>query len=395
MTLTILAGISFVFALWPAVIYARNVRLYRRPPLPEKPLPAVSILIPARDEARTIEAAVYAALGTKVVEFEIVVLDDHSRDDTAALVRKIASQDRRVRLAEAPELPAGWCGKQHACYVLAKQARHPVLCFIDADVCLAPEGVARLAAFLDSSGADLVSGFPQQATLTFLERLLIPIIHFLLLGFLPLWRMRRSSRPAFGAGCGQFVLIRREAYEKSGGHELVKSSLHDGVTLPRAFRKFGLRTDLCDATDLAFCRMYQSAGEVWRGLAKNAREGLAATRLIVPITLILLAGQVLPLVIFLICLSEFVTLVWRIPDFYSMIAAYQRSGMGLGLALSSLAVAAMYYPRVDAALRFRQPMESALMQPLGIIALLAIQWHALLRALLKRPNRWKGRAYPA
>ena len=211
MTLSILAGVSLVFALWPAIIYARNVRFYRRPPVPDKPLPAVSILVPARNEAQSIEAAIQAALASRKIDFEIVVLDDHSEDDTAQIVRQIADTDPRVRLAEAPELPVGWCGKQYACFTLAKLARHhPILCFIDADVCLAPRGLARMAGFLESSAADLVSGFPQQVTLTFFERLLIPLIHFLLLGFLSISRMRKSHRQSFGAGCGQLMVIRRE-----------------------------------------------------------------------------------------------------------------------------------------------------------------------------------------
>ncbi len=393
-TTTILAVLSFVCALGPAVMYARNVRRYRRPPVPDGPLPPVSILIPARNEERSIGAALAAALATQRVEFEIVVLDDHSEDKTAAIVRSYAERDSRVRLEQAPELPAGWCGKQHACFALSKLARHPILCFIDADVCLAAQGLARMVGFLESSGADLVSGFPQQVMGTFFERLVIPLIHFLLLGFLPMGWMRKSRRPSFGAGCGQLFVIKREAYEKAGGHERVRASLHDGVALPRAFRRQGLRTDLCDASDSAVCRMYQSGREVWRGLSKNAREGLAAPRLIAPATIILLLGQVLPLVLFLTFLSRFAVLVYfPFGDFYTTISIYQQSGLGLGLAFSSLATLAMYYPRFDAAIRFRQPADSVIMHPLGILALLAIQWHAFFRGILGRSNAWKGRSY--
>src|SRR5262249_58521809 len=101
------------------------------------------------------------------------------------------------------------------------------------------------------------------------------------------------GRPALGAGCGCVCVARRAAYEAVGGHAAVRASLHDGITLPRAFRRAGRRTDLCDATDLAVCRMYRSGRELWFGLAKNAREGLAHPRAIVPWTLLLLGGQVL------------------------------------------------------------------------------------------------------
>src|SRR5207244_4018469 len=131
------------------------------------------------------------------------------------------------------------------------------------------------------SGADLGSGFPRQETGTLLEKLVLPLIHFLLLGYLPLIGMRWCRHPAFGAGCGQLFVTRRDAYEAVGGHVAVRASLHDGLTLPRAYRRRGLKTDLCDATELADCRMYRSGRELWYGLAKNAREGLAHPKAIV------------------------------------------------------------------------------------------------------------------
>ena len=109
--------------------------------------------------------------------------------------------------------------------------------------------------------------------------------------------MRRSRHPAYAAGCGQLFLARRSAYEAAGGHAAIQASLHDGITLPRAFRAAGFRTDLCDLTEIATCRMYQTAGDVWRGLAKNATEGWHRPRMILPATAILLGGQVLPLVL--------------------------------------------------------------------------------------------------
>ncbi|MCE9531863.1 MAG: glycosyltransferase family 2 protein [Planctomycetes bacterium] len=389
---TILAGLSLLFALIPAVLYAWNVRLYRSPSLPCKTLPPVSILIPARNESLSIGPAIEATLATQRIDFEIVVLDDHSEDDTAAIVKRLAASNGRIRLEKAPLLPPGWCGKQHACFTLAKLARHPVFCFIDADVRLAPDGLARMVNFLETSQADLVSGFPRQVTETILEWLLIPLIHFLLLGFLPISRMRKSRKSAFSAGCGQLFVCTREAYEKSGGHEQVKASLHDGLTLPRAFRKQGFRTDLCDATEVADCRMYHSAREVWFGLAKNAREGLASAKLIVPATLMLLMGQVLPVAMLLHFIVHFARLVAAAgPDFGSVIIAFEQSQIGAGLALASLATLAMYYPRFEAAYRFRQPLIGALLHPFGMVILLMIQWYA---ALFRRTTSWKGRTYP-
>jgi len=280
-----------------------------------------------------------------------------------------------VRLETAPPLAPGWCGKQHVCAALARQARHPVLVFVDADVRLTPNGLARAAAFLEESGAGLVSGVPRQETETFLERLVIPLIQFILLGFLPMARMRQSLHPAYGAGCGQLFVARRDAYETAGGHTSIRSSLHDGLALPRAFRTAGIATDLFDATDVAVCRMYRNAGEVWRGLEKNATEGLASPGKIVPVTALLLAGQVLPPLLLALAIAGPVSL-----------------GAGwIALAATAVALA----PRLAAVLRFRQPLNGALLHPLAIVIFLAIQWTALVRRLLGRPAAWKGRRYAA
>jgi hypothetical protein len=226
-----------------------------------------------------------------------------------------------------------------------------------------------MAGFLDASGADLASGVPRQETRTPVERLVIPLIHFILLGFLPLGRMRASRAPAYAAGCGQLFIARRGAYDRSGGHAAIRSSLHDGITLPRAFRASGCATDLFDATDLASCRMYRGAAAVWRGLAKNAGEALAAPRLIVPATLVLLGGQVLP----------FVLLAFP--------------GSPAARALAAAAALAACLPRWAAAVRFRQSALGAVSHPLGVLVLVAIQWYAFARDRLGRPAAWKGRTY--
>jgi hypothetical protein len=367
-----LALFALLCAAVPAGLFFRNLALYRPPPAPGRDTPAVSVLIPARNEERSIAAAVEAALASEGAEVEVVVLDDHSTDATAALVQQIAARDPRVRLVSAPPLPDGWCGKQHACAVLAREARHPLLLFVDADIRLAPQGLARLEAFLSASRADLVSGVPQQETGTLLERLLIPLIHFVLLGFLPLGRMRASRHPAYAAGCGQLFLTRRDAYDRAGGHAAIRASLHDGLTLPRAFRVAGLATDLCDATEVAACRMYRGGAEVWAGLTKNATEGLARPALIGPATLVLFGGQVLPLL--LLAASAWLS--------------------GPVLAVAAAATVALYLPRLAGITRFRQPVVGAVLHPLGVVLLLLIQWHGLLRSLRGRPAVWKGRAGP-
>ena len=425
LTITVLA-----LALTPAIIFLINQRLYRPPPaapplrrlacstasssaasqandeeddeacdereyenaraLREARLqpPQISLLIPARNEAAAIYDCVASALASTGVDLEVVVLDDHSEDQTAEIVRGIASRDPRVRVLPTPELPAGWCGKQHACWQLSRLASYDIFVFIDADVRLEPQGLARSAAFLIQSEANLVSGIPRQVTRSPAECLLLPLIHFILLGFLPIWRMRSSRAAAYGAGCGQLFATTRQAYSRAGGHRAIRHSLHDGVTLPRAYRRAGLITDLFDATDVASCRMYHSTGEVWRGLAKNATEGLASPAAIGAWTLILLGGQVLPWLLLLTGLSiAYGTGGPTHPQWLADLAS-PTSLVAMGLACFSGALV-----RFAAARRYNQPALAALMHPLGVAALMLIQWVALVRLILRRPASWRGRAY--
>ena len=197
----IAAIIGLVFASATATLFVRNLPLYGPAPQAKRTQEAASVLIPARNEERNIGPAVRSILESTAAPIEVIVLDDASTDKTAEIVREIARSDRRVRIETAPPLPPGWCGKQHACHVLSGLASHPILIFLDADVRLKRSAVARMTAFLEQSGAALVSGVPEEVTCTASERLLVPLIHFVLLGFLPIRRMRIDLHPAMGRSC--------------------------------------------------------------------------------------------------------------------------------------------------------------------------------------------------
>ena len=386
-----LSILAFVLSAVPCGLFLVNLKLYRsirKTDQKDEELPdpravrnsrsarrhsanAISVLIPARNEELNIGAAVTAVLANRQVNLEVIVLDDHSTDRTAEIVSKLALLDPRLRLESAPILPAGWCGKQHACDALARLARHPFLVFLDADVKLAPDALCRMLCFIQERDVALASGIPFQELGSFSEWLLIPLIHFVLLSFLPLRRMRRTTSPACSAGCGQLFIARRAAYQACGGHAQIRNSLHDGIQLPRVFRRGGYRTDLFDATDLATCRMFGNDRETWRGLGRNATEALASPGAIIPTTIILIGGQVLPalLLLFSSALSK------------------------PGFALAILAMGCALLPRVIASRRFRQPLASALVHPLAVIGLVYIQWYALLTSVAGRPHLWRGRVY--
>lgn len=371
----VLALICLALAVVPGTLLFLNLFRYRPAPATRADAePAISVLIPARNEESNIGACLASVLANRNVHLEVLVLDDHSEDRTAEIVRSWQQRDPRVRLVRSTQLPEGWCGKQFACHQLSREASHPHFAFIDADVRLGPDALSRAWAFLERSRSALVSGVPWQETRTFSEKLLIPLIHFVLLAYLPFGMMRRFRSAAFAAGCGQFFLVQAEAYRQAGGHKAVAASAHDGLMLPRSFRKAGFRTDLFDATDVAQCRMYPSGGEVWRGLTKNAVEGIARPTLLLPFTAFFLFGQILPpfLAISLMMLGA------------------------TGPVVLLLAVASLFSwaTRLACAWRFRQSWLGALLHPLAIASFLAIQWRAAFLELRGRPFYWKGRPQP-
>lgn len=368
-----LAIAAACLALLPLLLALLNLRLFQAPAERPPTGTTVSILIPARNEEENIAACVEAALASKDAAIEVVVLDDHSDDRTAPIVEALARADPRVRLERAPPLPAGWCGKQHACHVLAQRSLYPVLLFIDADVRLAPKAAGAAAGFLLSRDIGLASGFPRQLTEGAAERLMIPLIHLLLLGYLPVALMRRRFDVGLGAGCGQFIIVRKDAYLRAGGHAAIRTSLHDGLKLPRAFRRAGIRTDLFDATGLAACRMYKGGRALWSGFAKNATEGMATSRALPLWTVLLLGGHFLPWVLLPVSVA-----VAAPPTAITAAAA----GVVANLAL-----------RAALAARFGQSGASILGHPLSMLALLALQWSALMQAWLGKPASWRGRTY--
>ena len=377
LAISLLTVAALLLAAIPALLTLFNLKVFLPAPVQGGRMnkPAVSVLVPARNEAAAIEPCVRAILASRDVELEVVVLDDASTDGTDAIVRQLAEQDARVRLIRGRPLPSGWCGKQHACAQLAAAATHETWVFLDTDVLLSTDAVRRCVAFLDASQASLVSGFPRQVTGSFLEWMLLPLIHFVLLGFLPIARSRMDNSPGLAAGCGQLFITRRGDYLRAGGHTAIRASLHDGIKLPRAFRRAGLRTDIFDATDIASCRMYTRSLDVWKGLSKNATEGIGSPATIVPFTILLAGGQMLP----------WVLVAWGLATGWQGWPAWTVAAAVVAVALSSL-------PRILAAGRFRQSVTSVLAHPLGILVFLAIQWVALGRRLLGLQTSWRGRS---
>jgi Glycosyl transferase family 2 len=252
---------------------AVNLRRLRVPDIdPLEVAERVSVLLPVRDEATRVAPCLASLLEQiRVPDLEIVVMDDGSTDETMAVARAVAGDDPRVRLLTATELPPGWLGKPHACQALADAATGSVLVFVDADVRLAPHGIAAAVGLLRSSHLQLVSPYPRQIAITPAERLVQPLLQWSWLTTLPLRLAERSGRPTLGAANGQFLVVDAETYRLSGGHAgaHVRAAVLDDVALLRAVKAVGGRGGVVDGTALAKCRMYEDWPQLRDGYTKS------------------------------------------------------------------------------------------------------------------------------
>lgn len=346
--------------------------------------PRIDVCIPARNEAANIEACVRLALASDYPNLRVLVYDDQSTDGTGQIVARLAAEDSRVVAVESRELPEGWVGKQWACWQLGQRSMRDGrdtdwMLFIDADVRLSADCLRRALASAGALGAPLLSTFPRQITGTPGEKLIVPLIHFILLSYLPFLRMRRSNDPAASAACGQFILTRADAYACVGGHSACRDSMHEGVKLPRLYRRAGFHTDLFDGTDVCVCRMYRGWMQTWRGFAKNAYEGLGSIGLLVFCTVLHMIGHVLPA-------------LWLAIRGIAAVTDPRTNGWAWGVheRWATLAVITALAHRTLLAVRFRQGALTVLAHPVSMLLLTALQWHSFVLSKVGL-RAWKGR----
>lgn len=378
MILAILLVFSLLVSMGAMALTLANLRLYQPPPQGPKPIDAtVSVCIPARNEEANIEACVRSLLASTHANIVVLVYDDQSTDDTPGILARLAAQDPRVRPLTSQPLPQGWNGKQHACWQCANHATGEYLLFTDADVRFEPDAIAAALASWQSLDTNpdtplgLLSTFPRQIVRSPAEVLLVPMIFFILFSYLPMFRMRGTTDPATSAACGQFILVGRRCYDAFNGHAAFKDTMHDGVKMPRQARKAGYTTDLFDGTALCSVRMYTNLKSTWKGFAKNAYEGLGSPGLLVFLTVLHLLGHLLP---------------WAV----LFTAIFFGTGFSLILVLAAAAIGIQIAQRTVLARRFRLPLLTAPLHPLGVLAMVLVQWDSY-RLHRTGKRSWRGR----
>lgn len=267
-TILLLAGFAQDFA---------RLRLLPRLSYPDggvEEQPYVSLLIPARNEARNIARCLDGALAQLYSAYEVIVVDDGSTDATPAILASYAARDPRLRVLNAVPLPPGWTGKCNACQQAAAAAQGEWLLFLDADTVPQPTLLPSLMTHARRYQLDMLTIFPFLELISFWERVVLPPFLAMIYVLFPIERMNApDSRPDENAANGQCILVRRSAYDSIGGHGAVCSEVLEDVRLAQALRAAGFRTGAAEGMRELRVRMYTNGREVLEGLTKNAEAG--------------------------------------------------------------------------------------------------------------------------
>lgn len=242
--------------------------------------PLISVVLPARNEHRNIERCVRSLLNTLYPACEVIIVDDHSTDDTADRARAAGAGDPRLRVVSAPLLPDGWLGKQWACFTGAGVARGEFLLFTDADTSHAPDLLVRAVNAARRERADLFSVAGDQEMHTFWERIVQPQVFATLSArFGGLEHVSNARRPADAIASGQFMLFPRSAYDALGTHAAVHDRAAEDLAFAQECIRTGRRLVMVMAGHRLRTRMYTSLSELIGGWRKNM---YAAGRYAVP-----------------------------------------------------------------------------------------------------------------
>lgn len=271
---TILLIYAATVALWPIrllvlmIVERRLDFLTRRSPAASGPdLPLVTAFIPAKDEESTLAGCLETVAAQTYPNLEILVVDDRSGDRTPEIARAFAEREPRARVVTLTDLPPGWTGKTHALHVAVGQARGDWYWFVDADTRHEPESLAVTLEYARSHGAAMASLIPRMRAESFWENVVQPLAGMVLMqAYPPL--LANSPRFKLAFANGQYILIRRDAYEAAGGHRAVRDRFVEDIHLARRVKGLGLPVRTAMGLEVSSTRMYTSLGSIVRGWSR-------------------------------------------------------------------------------------------------------------------------------
>ncbi len=364
--------------MWAAALgVALTERRRVRRPLTEEPLtagPLVSIVLPARDEERGIAGAVRSHLDQTYHHIELLVVDDQSGDRTATAATRAAEGDARFRLIVGEPLPNGWVGKSWACWQGARVARGDWLLFSDADVLHDPQTLGHCLALATRLGRGGLTLSPRVDVATVAERLVMPAAATLIQNVLAPGFLVRSPRSQIVMAAGAYLLVRRDVYDRFGGHAGIGRHMVDDMALAQAVKRDGGLLVPADGTDLIRLRMYHDAAAMWRGWRKNASFAAMGdpTKGVVPALALAALG-----------VAPFASAIIGARRGDGRLIALGAAGIAIQCALQRLAAPIVATPR-----RYAPTL------PVGTTFMAAAALRGAVDRISGRGPLWRGRRYP-
>jgi len=338
-----------------------------------------SIIVPARNEEANIERVLRSLAGQPSVR-EILVVDDQSNDRTREILEGLEAETPLLRVLTIDALPEGWLGKTYAVYMAARESAGEWLLFTDADTEHLPGSLASTLELAERNGADLLSLSPGQLTPTWWEKAVIPLVYANLARLYSFEEVSDPRSPAAAAN-GQYLLIRREVYERVGGHEAIRNEILEDVALAKRVKAAGGKLVFLPGAAWVRTRMYHTFSEMWRGWSKNLflLYGRNTARLLRAVAGIC-AADLLPQVFFIILL------IW--------VLSGRTSGILLAATLGCLVVVMaqhVRYLRAVTRLGFDSRVASWRLEGAAILSALLI--NSVIAHRVSRRVDWKGRRY--
>ncbi|NIM90063.1 MAG: glycosyltransferase [Candidatus Aminicenantes bacterium] len=338
----------------------------------KKPLPLISILIPARNEERNIKNCISSLLRQNYPNLEIIVLDDNSSDQTYTIAEEISRRFNKLSVIKGEELPPGWNGKNWACHQLSRAAKGDWLLFTDADTTHRPNSISTAVAAARKNNSVFVTLIPGFINKTWSEKLVLPIIHFAFLVLVPFKLINYSKDCRLAFAIGPFMLIKKDFYASFGGYEAIKKEIVDDFALAKTVKQNQGKITILDGTRFMKVRFYINFRELWYGLSKNTYAAIGSS----PHYL-----AVLLLGCYFLFIYPYFSLWWSFESNQS-------------LTLPLLQVLTITGMKVILAKRFKTNLFFGLLHPLTVILTLLILLNSFRLSLFKKKIAWKERLYP-
>ncbi|MGY3053447.1 glycosyltransferase involved in cell wall biosynthesis [Pedobacter sp. UYEF25] len=234
---------------------------------------SVSILIPARNEQDNILKLLLSIKNQDYVNYEVLILDDHSEDNTLQIASEFCLENKKFRVVMGKDLPVGWLGKNFACHQLAALAKGAFLFFLDADEEIKPGLINSLLTRMEIGNLSLLSVFTTQQMYSLGEKFTVPLMHYILLSLLPLRLVKLSKNPMFAAASGQCMFFEAENYKVNFWHKEVKGEVVEDIEIMRLVKLRSFKAEALIANNFIYCRMYNGVKEAVDGFSKNLLAG--------------------------------------------------------------------------------------------------------------------------